>query len=96
MGNRLVSVYGLDLNESTQTITVPKDSKVLGAVVHHEGVGITIEHCADRFNPVIPKEEIEFAVFQDGRHFYVDDYTYVGTIVLNFGNDIYQVFYKKL
>lgn len=96
MAERITSVYGLDLKDETQTITVPKGSKVLGAFVHHESLGITIEHCCDPYSSTTPKEKIEFAVFNHKRHFFVDDYTYVGTVILDFGNEIYQVFYKKL
>lgn len=86
----IVTSHGLSKKE-TQSYLLPKNSRILSVYVKQENIYVSIEHDvnADMFS-----QRVEFAVFKEGRHFNVNGYNFLGTVILNFGNTIYHVFYK--
>ena len=95
----IVRTYALDKEKEKQVLLLPKNSRILSVCVIHEQIkvfveedanAITYSHILERFH------EVEFAIFYEKRYFYVDDYNYLGTLLLNYGNNIYHVFYRNV
>ena len=95
----IVRMYGLGQKEETQIISIPKNAKVLSVCVIHERLKVAVEEDVNAIAFPTLKEnlrDVEFAVFNEKRHFDVDDYQFLGTVVLNWGNTIYHVFYRNV
>lgn len=89
----IVSVFFLDYNKEKQCIGLPKNSKILSVCVKKERVYISVEHDV---NALVYRDyhSVEFAIFREGRHFYTNGYTFLGTVILEFGNSFFHVFYR--
>lgn len=96
----IVRKYGLSTKKECQIILLPKDSRILSVIVQQENIYIFVEEdCnANQFSYSDCKHfrTVEFAIFKDCRHFPVDNYQFLGTIVFEFGNQIYHVFYRNV
>lgn len=96
----IVHKYGLNAKEETQKILLPKKSKILSVVVHHESIYFYVEQDANALRSSYQNSEdfktVEFAIFRDSRSFTVDGYQFLGTVFLNFGNSIYHIFYRDI
>ena len=96
----IVSKYGLNPKKEIQRIKLPRDSRILSVIVQHEYIYFYVEQDANAliwsFNDCEHFKSVEFAVFRDCRSFNVDDYQFLGTVVLDFGNSIYHVFYRDV
>lgn len=76
--------------------TIPKDARILSVCVIKENIRIFFKEDVNAHYIKTDKQKVEFAVFKDGRQFYIDDYEFLGTVVLDFGNSIYHVFYRNV
>ena len=88
----IVTIHGLS-KKQLQLCSLPEGSQVLSVVVKQENIYISAMHDVNAKNFC---KRVEVAIFPNGRFFHVDGYTFLGTIVLDFGNTIYQVFYREL
>ena len=88
----IVSLHGFSSRIERQTYLLPKGSRILSVCVKQEHIYISVEHDA---NAKMLEEPVEFVILKEGRRFNVEGYHFLGTIVLDFGNTIYQVFYRK-
>lgn len=88
----IVTIHGLS-KKQLQLCSLPEGSQVLSVIVKQEHIYISAMHDV---NAKGFGKRIEVAMFPDGRYFHVDGYTFLGTIVLDFGNTIYHVFYREV
>ena len=92
----IVRMYGLSKEKELQKISIPKEARILSVCVIHEHIQVAVEEDVNAPFHQDRAQTIEFAIFKGTRHFYVDDYTFLGTILLEFGNTIYHVFYRNV
>lgn len=92
----VVRMYGLSREKELQKISIPKEARILSVCVVHEHIQIAVEEEVNAFFHKNEYQTIEFAIFNENRHFHVDGYTFLGTILLEFGNTIYHVFYRNI
>ena len=97
---RVVAKYGLSPKKEHQIMQLPRNSRILSVVVQHEYIFFYVEQDANTLEwPYSDCEyfkPVEFAVFKDCRSFGVDNYQFLGTVVLDFGNNIYHIFYRDV
>ena len=62
----------------------------------HESIYVFVEENDTDYNSEANTQKVEFVVFKNGRNFCIDDYEFLGTIVLDLGNSIYHVFYRNV
>ena len=91
----IVRTFGLAQRKELQVIGIPKGAKILSVCVRQEQIKVAIQVDPNEFLHD-SSQKIEFAIFSEERAFKIDDYNFLGTIVLNFGNDIYHVFYRNV
>ena len=92
----VVRMYVLDTGKETQKLVLPEKSRVLSVCVKQETIYVSVEEDVNANMRRSYYHTVEFAVFKEGRYFHVDDYQFLGTIVLEFGNTIYHVFYRNV
>lgn len=92
----VVRSFVLSKDEELKVVTIPKDARILSVCVIQENMHISLEEDVNANHIKDEQQKVEFAVFKDGRHFYIDDYQFLGTVVLDFGNTIYHVFYRNV
>lgn len=93
--SNIVSMYGLTLLE-TQRIGLPKGAEVLSVCVRHEQPIVAVKHDVNGRGLKAETESFEILILGEKRVCTIDKYKFLGTIVLNYGNDIYNVFYRKV
>lgn len=91
----IVSLHGLDAKKEKQSVLLPKGSEILSVCVKQENILISVAHDVNAAGRISDTQSVEFAVIKEGRHFNIEGYHFLGTVVLNFGNTICQVFYRK-
>ena len=91
----VVRSIALSKDEELREIRIPKDARILSVCVIQEKMLIFIEEDVNT-KTKDRQQKVEIAVFKNGRHFYVDDYKFLGTVVLDFGNTIYHVYYRNV
>jgi len=92
----IVRMYGLSHEKELQKIVIPKEARILSVCVIHEHIQIAVVEDVNALLHQDRSQTIEFAIFKETRHFSVDDYTFLGTILLEFGNTVYHVFYRNV
>ena len=92
----IVKKYGLSRKREIQQLGLPEKARVLSVVVQQEDLYVFVEEDANASIHNDHSQEVEFAIFKDCRVFAVDDYQFLGTVVLEFGNSIYHVFYRNV
>lgn len=92
----VVRMYGLNNEKELQKIGIPKEARILSVSVIHEHIQVAVQEDVNALFHQDRSQTIEFAIFNGNRHFYVDDHTFLGTILLEFGNTIYHVFYRNV
>lgn len=88
----IVTVHGLSKKEK-QICSLAENAQILSVFVKQEKIYISAKHDV---NANWFAKRVEFAIFPDGRKFDVEGFNFLGTIILNFGNTIYQVFYREI
>ena len=92
---KIVTSRCLTSDKEIQQVEVSKGARILSVCVKQEKILVFFEEDVNKASYRYDTGQvIEFAVFRDGRHFYTDKYEYLGTIVINFGNEFYHVFYR--
>lgn len=89
-----VTKRALLTTKEIQEICVSNGAQVLSVCVQHECIWVFFEENVNAYNEFDTSQKIEFAVFKADRQFYTDAFQFLGTVVINFGNDIYHVFYR--
>ena len=96
----IVAKYGLSSKEEVQRVQLPINSRILSVVAQHENIFIYVEQDVNAQLPphrsLVDFRTVEFGIFKDCRSFAVDDYQFLGTVILNFGNSVYHVFYRDV
>lgn len=104
--SNIIRSYGLDISEKG-SVCIPKGAEILSVGVNkefnvdkaYEVVFICVKEEVDAPRTFAEEEcfdEYEFAVVPIKRHFYIDEYKFLGTVILGFGSEIYNVLYRKL
>lgn len=88
--------FSLSKNEELREITILKDARILSVCVIKENLLLFVEEDVNANYQKTEREKLEIAVIKDGRCFYTDDYQFLGTVVLDFGNAVYHVLYRKI
>ena len=91
-----VRMYVLDTDKTKQKIVLPEKSRILSVCVKQETIRVSVEEDVNAHIKRDCYHTVEFAVIKEGHYLYVDDYQFLGTIVLEFGNTICHVFYRNV
>ena len=93
----VVQMYSLNHGrETVQKKQIPEEAKVLSVCVLHEEVKVAVQQDVNADLQRDKTKTIEFAMFKPPLRFHVDDYKFLGTIILDYGNSIYHVFYREV
>lgn len=92
----VVKKYVLSTENELTELSIARDARIFSACVMHEDLYLFVEANVNENVIKVPQRTVEIAVFKDGRYFHIDDYTFLATVVLNYGNDIYHVFYRNM
>lgn len=93
----VVQMYSLNRGrETVQKKQIPENAQVLSVCVLHEQVEVAVQQDVNAYLHCDRYKTIEFAMFKPPLQFHVDDYKFLGTIILDYGNSIYHVFYREV
>ena len=94
----IISMYAFEHEKEVQTRLLPKGAEILSVCVRQETVMIAVKQNVNAYVNfrVENMQKVEIAILNEKRSFDIDDYNFLGTVVLNFGNDIYHVLYRYI
>lgn len=92
----IISMYAFDHKKEVQKRLIPKGAEILSVCVRQETIMIAVKEDVNAYVNfrVENMQTVEIAIIGEHRKFNVDEYNFLGTVVLNFGNDIYHVLYR--
>lgn len=94
----IISMYAFNNKKEVQKRLIPKGAEILSVCVRQETIMIAVKQDVNAYTNFQVKnmQTVEIAIIGEHRNFNVDGYNFLGTVVLNFGNDIYHVLYRYI